>query len=144
VDDPEIWREAGVAPERDADSGRVFVNGTPDEGGYRILDARVAAMETIPTIFEDTKILAISDPIPNDTVSFGPSFPLSQAQEIIQALAAYASSEACIEPAEGVVTLCSDAFYSWTGAEPTNDAAYDPIRFMIEALGMTDEEILGE
>lgn len=142
VDSPEIWRDAEVGPE--FVDGRVFVAGGPTEGGYRILDARAAAMETIPTIFEDTMILAISDPIPNDTVSFGPEFPLNQAQEIIKALAAYAASDACQEPPEGVVTLCSDSFYSWTGAEPTTDAAYDPIRFMIQALGMTEEEILGE
>jgi len=142
TDNPEIWRDADVAPE--LVDGRAFVAGGPDEGGYRILDARVAAMETIPTIFEDTKILTISDPIPNDTLSFGPLFPLNQAQEIIQAVAAYASSDACQDPPEGVVTLCSDAFYSWTGAEPTSDSAYDPIRLMITQLGMTDEEILGQ
>lgn len=142
IDDPEIWRDADASPE--LIDGRALVAGGPAEGGYRVLDARVAAMETIPTIFDETEILAISDPIPNDTVSFGPLFPLSQAQAIIQALADYVSSDACLNPPEGVLTLCSDSFYSWTGAEPTTDAAYDPIRFMISALGITEQEILGE
>ncbi len=143
VDAPEIWRDAGVAPER-TEAGRVFVGGDPADGGYRILDSRSSAMETYPAIFDETRILTISDPIPNDTVSFGPAFPLGQAQEIIQALDAYVSSDACQEPAEGVVTLCSDSFYNWTGLEPTTDSAYDPTRFIINALGMSEEDILGE
>jgi phosphonate transport system substrate-binding protein len=143
IDDPEIWREAGVAPER-TEAGRVFVAGGPDEGGYRILDARAAAMETYPTIFEETRILQISDEIPNDTVSFGSQFPFGMSRTIIDALAEYAASDACQDPPEGTVTLCSDAFYSWTGAEPVSDSAFDSTRSLMQALGMTEEDVLGE
>ncbi len=143
VDDPEIWREAGVAPER-TEAGRVFVAGGPDEGGYRVLDARSAAMETYPTIFEETHILFVSDEIPNDTMSFGSEFPLGMAEEIAAAVAAYASSDACIEPPDNAVTLCSDAFYNWTGAERASDSMFDPTRFLVDVLGMTEEDILGE
>ncbi len=143
TDDPEIWRDANLAPEL-TDAGRVFVGGDPAEGGYRVLDARAAAMETYPTIFDETRILAISDEIPNDTLSFGSQFPLGLSQQIAKAVSEYAASDACQEPAEGVVTLCSDAFYNWTGAEQVLDSAFDPTRFLIEALGMTDEDILGE
>ncbi|MEM8856810.1 MAG: phosphate/phosphite/phosphonate ABC transporter substrate-binding protein [Chloroflexota bacterium] len=142
VDDPEIWREAGDASRTEA--GRVFVNGGPDEGGYRVLDSRAGASETAPDIFVETRILALTDQIPNDTVSFGNSFPLGQAQEIISALEAYASSDACQEPADGAVTLCSDDFYGWTGAAPVTDSFFDPVRFLISALGYTEEDILGE
>lgn len=140
TDDPEIWREAGVAPE--LVDGRVFVAGGPDEGGYRVLDARAAAMESYPTIFDETKILAISDEIPNDTMSFSSDFPLGLANSIARAVSAYAASDDCQEPAEGVVTLCSDAFYSWTGAEPVLDSVFDPVRTLIQALGLTEEDIL--
>ncbi|MCP4422108.1 MAG: phosphate/phosphite/phosphonate ABC transporter substrate-binding protein [Chloroflexi bacterium] len=143
TDDPEIWRDAGVTPER-TEAGRVFVGGDPADGGYRILDARSSAMETYPTIFEETHILQISDPIPNDTLSFGAQFPLSLAQEISSAVSEYAGSDACNEPAEGTVTLCSDAFYNWTGAEQVLDSSFDPTRFLIQALGMSEEDILGE
>ena len=143
TDDPEIWREAGVPPER-TEAGRVFVAGGPDEGGYRILDARSAAMETYPGIFEETHILTISDEIPNDTLSFGAEFPLALAQDISQAVSDYAASDACQEPPEGTVTLCSDAFYNWTGADQVLDSAFDPTRFLIDALGMSEEDILGE
>jgi len=142
-DNPEIWRDAGVAPER-TEAGRVFVNGDPGEGGYRVLDARASAMETYPEIFNETHILTISDEIPNDTVSFGASFPFATSRNLIDALADYAASDACQEPPEGVVTLCSDAFYNWTGAEPVTDSVFDPVRFLISALDMSEEDILGE
>jgi phosphonate transport system substrate-binding protein len=143
TDDPEIWRDAGIAPER-TEAGRVFVGGDPADGGYRILDARASAMESYPTIFEETRILEISDEIPNDTLSYGAQFPLALAQEISTAIAEYASSDACQEPPGDTVTLCSDSFYNWTGAEQVLDSAFDPTRFLINALGMTDEDILGE
>lgn len=143
ADSPEIWREAGVAPEL-TEAGRVFVGGDPADGGYRILDARAAAMETYPTIFEETRILSISDEIPNDTLSYGADFPLAMAQKISKAVSAYAGSDACQEPPEGTITLCSDAFYSWTGADQVLDSAFDPTRFLMNALGMTEEDVLGE
>ncbi len=143
TDSPEIWRESDASPELTPE-GRVFVAGGPDEGGYRVLDSRAAAMETYPTIFEETRILEISEEIPNDTLSFGSEFPLSLAQEIAVAVKEYAESDACQEPPEGTVTLCSDAFYNWTGAEQVLDSAFDPTRFLIQALGMTEEDVLGE
>jgi ABC-type phosphate/phosphonate transport system substrate-binding protein len=143
TDDPEIWREAGVSPER-TEAGRVFVGGDPADGGYRVLDSRAAAMETYPGILEETRILQISDEIPNDTLSYGADFPLALAQDISTAVATYAASDECNEPPEGTVTFCSDAFYNWTGAAQVLDSAFDPTRFMIEALGMTEEDVLGE
>ena len=140
-DDPEIWRTAGPVELID---GRAFVGGGPDEGGFRVLDARAGALETDPQIFENTRILTLTDQIPNDTVSFGSDFPLAKAEEIIAALDAYASSDACQDPGEGNVTLCSDEFYGWTGAQPVNDAFFDPARFLISTLGYTEEDILGE
>ena len=143
VDSPEIWREAG-APAELTPEGRTFVAGGPEENGYRILDARAGAMETAPDIFDETTILALTDQIPNDTVSFGAEFPLGQAQKIIKALQEYTASDACQAPPVGTVTLCSDTFYNWTGAEPVSDSFFDPIRFLIKALGYTEEDILNQ
>ena len=137
VHSPEVWRDAGVAPEV-GEEGRVFVGGTPDEGGYRILDARASVVETAPDIFEQTRILALTDQIPNDSVSFGPNFPLSTASDIVAALVEFTASEACLE------SICSQDFYSWTGLEPVGDSFYDPVRNAMEQLGITEEDILGE
>lgn len=136
VDDPEIWREAGVAPER-TEEGRTFVAGGPDEGGYRILDARSSVTDTAPDIFEQTRILALTDRIPNDTVSFGPEFPLNTANQIVDALVEFTASDACLE------SICSEDFYNWTGVEPVTDSFYDPVRNAMQFLGISEEDILG-
>ena len=136
VDNPEIWREAGEDPVR-TEEGRTFVAGGPAEGGYRILDARSTVVDTAPDIFQETRILALTDQIPNDTVSFGPEFPLNTANNIIEALIEFTASEACAE------SICSEEFYSWTGLEAVTDSFYDPVRSAMDSLGITEEDILG-
>lgn len=136
VHDPEIWREADENPVR-TEEGRTFVAGGPDEGGYRILDARASVTDTAPDIFEQTRILALTDQIPNDTISFGPEFPLGLANEIVGALIEFTASDECLE------SICSEEFYNWTGLEPVSDSFYDPVRAAMEALGITEEDILG-
>ena len=136
VDDPEIWREAGVSPVRN-DAGRTFVNGDPADGGYRVLDARSSVSDTAPDIFDNTRILAITAQIPNDTVSFGPEFPLNTANNIVDALIDFTASEACAQ------SICSEEFYNWTGLEAVTDGFYDPVRSAMDFLGITEEDILG-
>ena len=136
VDDPEIWREAGVSPVRN-EEGRTFVGGDPADGGYRILDARSSVSDTAPDIFDETRILALTDRIPNDTVSFGPEFPLNTANKIVKALVDFTASEDCLQ------SICSEEFYNWTGLEPVSDGFYDPVRSAMDYLGITEEDILG-
>ena len=128
IDDAEIWRTAGEITVNE--SGHSVV------GGYRVLDARASVVSTAPDIFETTRILALTPQIPNDTVSFGPQFPLSLAQRIIAALVEFTASEACMQ------SICSQDFYSWTGIEPQADSFYDPVRAALNALGLTEEDIL--
>ena len=136
VDDPEIWREVDESPVR-TDEGRTFVAGGPDEGGYRILDARSSVTDTAPDIFDTTRILALTARIPNDTVSFGPEFPLNTANQIVSALIEFTASEAC------ATSICSEEFYNWTGLEAVTDSFYDPVRDAMDFLGITEEDILG-
>jgi phosphonate transport system substrate-binding protein len=136
VDSPEIWREAGVSPVR-TEEGRTFVNGDPAEGGYRILDARSSVSDTAPDIFDQTRILAVTDRIPNDTVSFGPEFPLNTANNIVNALIDFTASDACAQ------SICSEEFYNWTGLEAVTDSFYDPVRSAMDFLGISEEDILG-
>ncbi|MCB8945006.1 MAG: PhnD/SsuA/transferrin family substrate-binding protein [Ardenticatenaceae bacterium] len=136
VDDPEIWRNAD-APAIRNDAGRTFVGGTPDEGGYRILDARASVNDTATDIFDQTRILALTERIPNDTVSFGPEFPLNTANQIIDALIDFTASEAC------ATSICSQDFYSWTGLEAVTDSFYDPVRDAMNYLGITEDDVLG-
>lgn len=135
-DDPELWRDAGEPAVR-TDEGRTYVAGGPDEGGYRILDARSSVTDTAPDIFEETRILALTPQIPNDSVSFGPEFPLSIAEEIVEALVAFTASDQCLE------SICAEDFYNWTGLEPVSDSFYDPVRANMETLGITEEDVFG-
>jgi phosphonate transport system substrate-binding protein len=136
IDDPEIWREAGESPVRN-EEGRTFVAGGPDEGGYRLLDARSAVSDTAPDIFDRTRILALTPQIPNDTISFGPEFPLALSGDIVDAVAAFTETEECQE------SICSEEFYNWTGLSQVTDSFYDPVRAAMSAMGITAEEIFG-
>jgi phosphonate transport system substrate-binding protein len=135
VDSPEIWRDAGMNPE--VVDGNTLVAGGPAEGGYQILDARTLIMETAPDVFEQTRILSLTDKIPNDSISFGPEFPLSMANEIVKAMVDFAASDACLQ------SICSEDFYSWSGLEPVGDSFYDPVRVLIDNIGISEEDILG-
>lgn len=138
VDDPEIWREAGEPAIR-TEAGRTFVGGDPADGGYRILDARSAVSDTAPDIFDETRILALTDQIPNDSLAFGPEFPLNTANQIVDALSEWVDED---NP-DCAASLCSDDFYNWTGLEATTDSFYDPVRFLMDQLGITEEDVLG-
>jgi phosphonate transport system substrate-binding protein len=138
VDDPEIWRECPESPVRN-EEGRTFACGDPADGGYRVLDARASVADTAPDIFDETRILALTDQIPNDTVSFGPEFPLDAANDIVSALEEWVTTDNpdCLE------SICSEEFYNWTGIEQVTDSFYDPVRFLMDTLGITEEDVLG-
>lgn len=135
VDSPELWRDADVNPE--IVDGNSLVAGGPDEGGYQILDARILIAETAPDIYEQTRILALTDRIPNDSISFGPEFPLSMSNDIVKALVDFAATDACLE------SICAEEAYGWTGVEAVGDSFYDPVRVLIDNIGMSEDEILG-
>lgn len=111
-------------------------NGKPYIGDLRIRDARSAVVDTAPDVIEKVKILALSDQIPNDTVSFVKDFPPILKHKIVNALLAYAGTE------EGKAVLENDKFYDISGFARVDDAFYDPVRSLIKNLGYTEEDIL--
>lgn len=133
-DEPEVWRRLGIAPER-LPVGYIVVIADPEDGGYRIRDARASLFDVQPEIFRQTRIIGISEPIPNTSVAFGAEFPLSLARKLQEGIVAFAASEACAE------ALCSNDFYGWDGAAPVDDQAYNPLRFIQEHLGLTAEQL---
>ena len=105
-------------------------------GGYRVLDARAAIAEEAPDVVQKVRILGLSAEIPNDTMSFGPDFPDDMKQIIIDAITDYVDKEGpCGE------TLCNEKFYDWTGVAPIFDENFDGIRILMEAQGITLENI---
>jgi phosphonate transport system substrate-binding protein len=111
------------------DEGKLFC------GEYRVLDARAAIREELPDVIQKVRILDISLPIPNDTMSYSPDFPEALKETINTAVIAYVESEACKE------TLCHENFYDWTGAGPITDESFDGIRILKEHQGITLENI---
>jgi phosphate/phosphite/phosphonate ABC transporter binding protein len=113
----------------------------PDEDGqlwcgdYRVLDARSAITADAPDVVQKVRILALSSEIPNDTMSFSPDFPEDLRQVVMDAIVAYVASDACKE------TLCHENFYNWTGAAPIFDENFDGVRLLMEAQGITLENI---
>ncbi len=106
-------------------------------GDYRVLDARAAILTEAPDVVQKVRILGLSGEIPNDTMSFSPDFPEDMRQIIMDALIAYVASDACAD------TLCNENFYDWTGAAPIFDENFDGVRLLMEAQGITLEN-LGE
>ena len=106
------------------------------KGGTRIRDARSAVLTTYKDVLEKVRVLAISDPIPNDTVSFCKDFPQEVRDQIVQGLIDYVATE------EGLAVLANDRFYDITGFAKVDDAKFDPIRDMIKGLGLKEEDIL--
>ena len=102
-------------------------------GGWRVLDARANIRTEAPDVVQKVRILLISPPIPNDTLSFGPEFPAELRAKIEQALLEFAKTEAWNE------SIGSQDFYGWTGIQPATDEEYDFVRKMVAAVGLTLE-----
>lgn len=138
ADDAEIWRDCDESPVRN-EEGRTFACGDPADGGYRVLDARASVADTAPDIFDRTRILLLTDQIPNDTLSFGPEFPLNTANQIVSALDEWVSED---NP-DCMASICSEEFYNWTGIDEATDSFYDPVRFLMDTLGISEDDVLG-
>jgi phosphonate transport system substrate-binding protein len=107
----------------DAEGKKLFCD------GYRILDARANVRVEAPDVVQKVRILAISQAVPNDTLSFGPEFPAEVRTQIEDALLAFAETEAWDS------SIGSADFYGWSGILPAEDSEYDVVRAMVEATG---------
>jgi len=102
--------------------------------GWRVLDARANIRTEAPDVMQKVRILAVSQAIPNDTLSFGPEFPADVRAQIEEALIAFSQTEAWGQ------SIGSSDFYGWTGIEAATDAEYDMVRQMVEATGYKIEQ----
>jgi len=104
-----------------------------DCSGYIVNDARANIREEAPDVIQQVRILGLSDPIPNDTLSFGPDFPADVRTQVSDALVAFATTDAW------ATSIGSPDFYNWTGIDTATDADYDIVRALVESLGITIE-----
>ena len=101
---------------------------------FYVRDARRNIREGAPDVIQKVRIVTLSDPIPNDSLSFSPEFADDLRTIITDALLSFAENDP-----EGFETAF-DA-YSWTGFAPTNDADFDSIRAIVNALGLGPEDL---
>lgn len=105
----------------------------PDDAG-RPKDAREKLLETYPDVFEKVKIVAFTDWIPNDTVTFRKDLPPQLETDLIQALVKFSQSH------DGQEILRS--LYDIDGLSPATDADYEIVRQTLKTLGIEPGEIL--
>ncbi|MCL4247089.1 MAG: phosphate/phosphite/phosphonate ABC transporter substrate-binding protein [Anaerolineae bacterium] len=131
------WRIGDLAEPYDltVDESRIGEDGNLYVGDVRILDARANIRETAPDVVDAVRILRLSAPIPNDTLSFGPDFPAELRTQILDALYAFAQTDGWAQ------SIGSEDFYGWSGLAPIDDSGYDPVRLQFEILGLTEEDI---
>jgi phosphonate transport system substrate-binding protein len=133
---------AGINPETDlaeiVDSGShdavaaAVYNGECDAGATYI-DARTRIEEDYPDVMEMVTVIEVTEDIPNDGVQYVPSLPRELRDQINAALMAIAGTE------EGLEAL--NTAYQWDGLEAHDDGFYDPFRQVLQASGMSIEEL---
>ena len=139
-------REGGWAPGDDpsvpvdlvescapTDEGRLFCGADQE---YRVLDARASTVTDAPDIIQVVRILAISSPIPNDTLSFGPDFPADLRTQIEEALIAFAAECDDNEDCAWNQSIGHQDFYAWTSIAPAVDSDFDDLRKVVEQAGI--------
>jgi phosphonate transport system substrate-binding protein len=135
-------RANGVNP--DTDLGEVVDAGSHDavvtavyngdcDAGATYVDARTAIEEDNPDVMEKVSVVAVTEDIPNDGVQFIPEMDEELKTTIVDGLFAIAETE------EGQEAL--DTAYSWAGIERHGDDFYDPFRQVLQASGLSIEEL---
>lgn len=107
----------------------------PDASG-KPKDAREKLLETYPDVFEKIKIVALTDNIPNDTVTFRRGLPAEIEAKLIKALEKFSQS------GQGQEIL--HKLYDIDGLTPATDADYDVVRQTLKTLGMDPNQMLNQ
>ncbi len=135
-------RAAGVNPDTDlqnvVDAGShdavvaAVYNGDVDAGASYV-DARTRLEEDYPDVMEKVVVIALTEDIPNDGVQFHPSIEKEMRDKIVNALLKISKTP------EGKEAL--DVAYQWDGLEKHGDEFYDPFRQVLQASGLSIEEL---
>lgn len=97
-------------------------------------DARTRVQSTIPDVMEKVKVIAITDPIPNDTVSVRKGLAPDMVTKLREGLLKVAQSE------DGKKALRD--LYQIDGLAPSSDADYNPVREAARVLNLNLEQEL--
>jgi phosphonate transport system substrate-binding protein len=97
-------------------------------------DARDIVVNTLPDVKDQVKVIAYTDPIPNDTVSVRQGLPDETVAQIRDGLLAVAQTD------DGKALL--KALYTIDGLATAEDSDYNPVRAMASSLGLDLEQEL--
>lgn len=135
-------RGAGIDPDSDlaevvdAGSHDASVSGVYNgdcDAGSSFVDARGTIEEDNPDVMDVLQVIFVSGDIPNDGVQYVPSLSRELRDQINDALLAIAATE------EGVEAL--DTAYEWTALERHDDSFYDQFRQILDAAGVSAEDL---
>ena len=136
-------RAAGINPETDleqiVDAGShdsvaaAVYNGDVDAGATYV-DARTRIEKDHPDVMEKVVVIEVTIDIPNDGVQFHPSVPQELREKIVNALLEIAQTD------EGKDAL--KTAYQWTALEKHDDSFYDIFRQVLQASGLSVEELM--
>lgn len=99
--------------------------------GWRVLDARASIRNEAPDVIEKVRILAISPPVPNDGLAFGPGFPGDLRVEIERLMVGFSNE---MHPAFWVWEESLGAAYSSDGWVKTEWPDFHFVRDGIAAV----------
>jgi phosphonate transport system substrate-binding protein len=134
VDPSTGLKEVVDAGSHEAAAAAVY-DGTCDAGATYV-DARTRIEEDYPDVMEQTVVIAIEPDIPNDGVQFQKSVPQELRDKIVAGLLAIAVTE------EGVEALSTA--YQWEELIAADDSFYDPFRQILQAAGVSAEDLVGD
>jgi phosphonate transport system substrate-binding protein len=135
-------KAAGIDPETDlkeiVDAGShdsvvaAVYNGDVDAGATYV-DARTRIEKDHPDVMEKIIVFELTEDIPNDGVQFSPVVPRDLRDKIVNALLEIAQTD------EGKKALMTA--YQWDGLKKIDDTFYDPFRQVLQASGMSIEDL---
>ncbi len=138
-------RAQGIDPQTDlaqvVDAGShdavvaAVYNGDCDAGATYV-DARGTLEDEHPDVMDKIVVFHVTADIPNDGVQFAPGVDEELKNQIVEGLLAIAETE------EGQDAL--DTAYSWAGLVKQGDEFYDPFRQVLQASGVSIEELQGD
>lgn len=103
------------------------------DAGASFVDARATIEDEFPDVMDVLQVIFITGDIPNDGVQFVPGFDADLRTQIVDALLAIMATE------DGVAAM--DAAYEWTGLEVHGDEFYDQFRQILDAAGVSPEDL---
>ncbi|MEP7289709.1 MAG: phosphate/phosphite/phosphonate ABC transporter substrate-binding protein [Chloroflexota bacterium] len=108
-------------------------NGNCDAGST-FDDARSTILKKYPDVMEKVVVIEYSAAIPNDTVSFAPSFDAKQRAAITKAIVEIAADKANADLIKKV--------YNWTGVSEAKDAFFNDFRQQLDSAGVKIDDLM--